>query len=52
MVPGNIAWGLALLAAMTMAAPSRAARNAIARPMPRLAPVMKIVLPASDSFTE
>jgi hypothetical protein len=29
-----------------MLAPSRAARNAMAWPMPRLAPVMKSVLPA------
>src|SRR5260370_40540554 len=31
---------------MTILAPSRAARRAIARPMPRLAPEMKRVLPA------
>src|SRR5579862_3411145 len=31
-----------------MLAPSRAARSAIDLPMPRLAPVMKSVLPASD----
>ena len=37
----------AVLAAMTMLAPSRAARSAIARPMPREAPVMKRVLPLS-----
>jgi hypothetical protein len=32
---------------MTMRAPSRAARIAIALPMPRLAPVMKSVFPRS-----
>jgi hypothetical protein len=32
------------LAAMTMLAPSQANRKAIARPMPRLAPVMMMVL--------
>ena len=36
--------GSAVLAAMAMLAPSRAARSAMARPMPRLAPVMKRVL--------
>ena len=37
-----------VLAAMAILAPSRAARSAIARPMPRDAPVMKRVLPLSD----
>ncbi len=40
--------GSAVFAAMAMFAPSRAARSAIARPMPRDAPVMKSVLPRSD----
>src|ERR1700675_5000107 len=33
---------------MAMLAPSRAARSAIASPMPREAPVMNMVFPASD----
>ena len=37
--------GSVVLAAMAMLAPSRAARRAMARPMPRLAPVMKSVFP-------
>src|ERR1700757_4617476 len=45
MVPGSFGWGSAVLAATAMLAPSRAARSAIARPMPRLAPVMKRVFP-------
>ncbi|CAM5440711.1 hypothetical protein RLIN73S_05604 [Rhodanobacter lindaniclasticus] len=47
MVPGSFGFGTPLLAAITMFAPSRAARSAIARPMPREAPVMNKVLPAS-----
>src|SRR5690625_2753510 len=47
MVPGNLGLGAALLAAMATLAPSRAARSAMARPMPREAPVMNRVLPAS-----
>src|SRR5262249_3680709 len=43
MVPGNLGCGLSVFAAITMLAPSRAARNAIARPMPRDAPVMNRV---------
>src|ERR1700722_19843835 len=46
MVPGRCLCGSAVLAAMAMLAPSRAALSAMARPMPRLAPVMKRVLPA------
>ena len=42
-VPGSLGWGSAVFAATTTLAPSRAARSAIARPMPRLAPVMKSV---------
>src|SRR5215475_4025211 len=48
MVPGNFGCGLSVLAAMAMLAPSRAARSAIASPMPREAPVMKRVLFLSD----
>src|SRR5690349_22172734 len=48
MVPGSLGCGSAVLAATTMLAPSRAARRALARPMPREAPVMKRVLPASE----
>jgi hypothetical protein len=44
MVPGSLGWGSAVLAAMAMLAPSRAALSAIASPMPRLAPVMNNVL--------
>lgn len=47
MVPGSLGWGVVVLAAMTMLAPSRAALNAMALPMPLLAPVMNSVLPAS-----
>src|SRR5215475_3426819 len=47
MVPGNLGCGLSVLAAITMLAPSRAARNAIASPMPRDAPVMNRVRPLS-----
>jgi hypothetical protein len=42
-VPGNFGCGAAVLAATIILAPSRAARNAMASPMPRLAPVMKTV---------
>src|SRR5690606_14002518 len=45
MVPGSFGCGSAVLAAMAMLAPSRAARSAMASPMPRLAPVMNSVLP-------
>ena len=44
-VPGSFGFASAVFAAMTMLAPSAAARLAIARPMPRDAPVMKRVLP-------
>src|SRR5207248_2349178 len=44
-VPGNFGCGVSVLAAMATLAPSRAAR---ASPMPRDAPVMKIVFPFSD----
>lgn len=46
-VPGNFGWGSLVLAAITKLAPSLAALRAIALPMPRLAPVMKIVFPAN-----
>src|SRR6185369_1731004 len=49
-VPGNLGCGSVVLAAMTMLAPSRAARRPMALPMPRLAPVMKIVLPFRSSI--
>src|SRR5690554_3943335 len=47
MVPGSLGLGTPDLATMAMLAPSRAARRAIWRPIPREAPVMKRVLPAS-----
>src|ERR1700726_5114318 len=48
MVPCNFGCGSAVFAAMAILAPSRAARSAIASPMPREAPVMKRVFPAND----
>src|SRR5580693_46457 len=48
MVPCSFGCGSAVFAATAILAPSRAARSAIARPMPREAPVMNRVLPASD----
>src|SRR5450631_1399314 len=48
MVPFNFGCGSAVLAAIATLAPSRAARSAMARPMPRLAPEMNSVLPCSD----
>src|SRR5690349_2680933 len=45
MVPGSFGWGSVVFEATTTFAPSAAARNAIALPMPRLAPVMNRVLP-------
>src|SRR6266567_2372681 len=47
MVPGSLGLGSVVLAAMAMLAPSRAARSAIALPMPRLAPLMNRVFPLS-----
>jgi len=44
-VPGRRGWASVVLAAMTTLAPSFAARSAMARPMPRLAPLMKSVFP-------
>src|SRR5580704_13683937 len=48
MVPASFGGGSAAFAAMAILAASRAARSAIASPMPREAPVMNRVLPASD----
>src|SRR6185503_11906510 len=48
MVPFSFGCGSAVLAAIAILAPSRAARTAIASPMPRLAPEMNSVLPLSD----
>lgn len=47
MVPGSLGCGSAVLAAITMLAPSRAARMAIALPIPRVPPVTNTVFPAS-----
>lgn len=48
MVPGSLGWGVVVLAAMIMLAPSLAAFRAMALPMPLLAPVMKMVFPANN----
>jgi hypothetical protein len=45
MVPGSFGFGSAVFAAIATDAPSAAARRAIARPIPREPPVMKILLP-------
>ena len=45
MVPGSFGLGSEVFAAIAIDAPSRAARNAIARPIPRDPPVIKIFLP-------
>ena len=45
-VPGRLEWGSAVFAAIATLAPSRAARNAIAKPIPRDPPVIKIRFPA------
>lgn len=45
-VPGNLGWGVVVLARMAMLAPSCAHLSPMAKPMPREAPVMTIVLPA------
>src|ERR1700682_846719 len=47
-VPASFGCGVSVFAAIAMLAPSLAARSAIASPMPREAPVMKSVFPASD----
>src|SRR5579863_7251588 len=46
-VPSSAGCGSAVLAISATLAPSRAARSAMARPMPRLPPEMNKVLPAS-----
>src|SRR5450432_4895013 len=46
MVPGSLGCGVSVFPIAAMFAPSRAARSAMARPIPRLAPVMKRVLDA------
>src|SRR6186713_1875319 len=48
MVPFSFGCGSAVLAAIATLAPSRAARSAIASPMPRLPPDTNNVLPLSD----
>src|SRR5665213_3269193 len=48
MVPFSFGCGSAVFAAIATLAPSRAARNAIASPMPRLPPDTNIVLPFRD----
>src|SRR6478609_3418373 len=48
MVPSSFGCGSAVLAAIAMFAPSAAAFSAMARPMPREAPVMNSVLPCKD----
>ena len=47
-VPASLGCGSAVLAISAMLAPSAAAFLAIARPIPRLAPEMNMVLPSSD----
>lgn len=46
-VPGSLGWGVTVLAAIVILAPSRAHFKAMAFPIPRLAPVMNIVFPRS-----
>src|ERR1700730_14445276 len=48
MVPWSLGCGSAVFAAIATLAPSRAARNAIASPMPRLPPDTNSVLPLSE----
>src|SRR6478752_10521546 len=48
MVPSSFGCGSAVLATSAMLAPSAAAFVAIARPIPRLAPEMNMVLPERD----
>src|SRR5438105_4597718 len=50
MVPLSFGCGSAVFAAIATLAPSRAARNAMASPMPRLAPEMNSVLPLRDDI--
>src|SRR6185312_11167172 len=51
MVPGSLGCGSAVLAMIATLAPPAAARLAIARPKPRLAPEMNMVLPERDMAT-
>jgi len=46
-VPGSLGWGSAVFAAMIILALSFANFSAISRPIPRLAPLMNTVFPAS-----
>jgi NAD(P)-dependent dehydrogenase (short-subunit alcohol dehydrogenase family) len=46
-VPSSFGCGVSVFASSATLAPSRAARRAMARPMPRLPPDIRIVLPAS-----
>ena len=48
-VPGSFGCGSTVFAAIATLAPSRAARSAIARPMPREPPVMNSVLPCEHA---
>src|SRR5271154_5122832 len=48
--PGSFGLGVSLLPVITILAPSRANRRAIALPMPRLPPLMNMVLPANLSI--
>ena len=50
MVPGNFGLGSDVLAAIAIDAPSRAARSAIANPIPRDPPVIKMRFPSSDIY--
>src|SRR5579863_10175393 len=47
MVPGSLGCGSVVFPVTTIWAPSRAARSAMASPIPRLQPVMNNVFPAS-----
>ena len=47
-VPASLGWGSPVLAIRTMLAPSAAARRAMARPMPRLPPDIRMVFPRSE----
>src|SRR5712691_9930540 len=50
MVPLSFGCGSAVFAAIATLAPSRAARSAMASPMPRLAPDTNSVLPLRDAM--
>ena len=51
MVPGNVGCGVTVLAATATRTPSLANRNAMARPIPRPAPVTMATLPESSMMT-